>query len=72
MKILKATWFTTANGELVGIVMGTDDVTGERKAYVGIGDGANEATDMQRIAETGGKLTPSVAQEVSDYFLKGT
>ena len=49
MKILKTTWFSTAKGT-IGIVLGEDSVTKEKKAYIGIGDGENPNVDSLYIA----------------------
>ena len=56
MKINDVFWFTPATGECIGIVYGTDDVTGERKAYIGVGNGINEEEDIALIAKTGAKF----------------
>jgi hypothetical protein len=58
MKINDATWFTQM-GDVgcIGIVFCEDEHTGEKKAYIGCGDGFNEQADMEGIVNTGGKLT---------------
>ena len=55
MKLLDVVWF---NGErLIGMVVGEDEVTGEKKAYIGIGAGGSEAHDSQHILERGVPFT---------------
>ena len=45
MKEIKTFWFTNFT-EVVGIVVGEDEVTGERKAYVGAASGIDERADI--------------------------
>lgn len=57
MKILDTIWFTEM-GSLrpIGIVIGEDEITGERKAYIGVGNGESEERDSKSIAGTGAKF----------------
>jgi hypothetical protein len=67
MKITDNIWFVSFQG-VVGIVIGEDEVTGERKAYIGIGSGVSIEHDMQMIALDGCKLTPEIAAHVADML----
>lgn len=53
-KIIAVHWFSQS-GPTIGIVTVEDETTGERKAYVGTGDGFDEQADIKRIRELGGK-----------------
>ncbi len=64
MKILKANWFTPMGNTLIGIVYGEDEVTKEKKAYIGIGNGYDEKEDSEHIAETGAKFPADVAEKL--------
>ena len=47
MKQLDTIWFSGL--ETIGIVIGEDEITGERKAYIGTGKGYSEEADIQHI-----------------------
>jgi len=64
MKIIDDIWFTGFRG-IVGIVIGEDDATHERKAYIGVGSGIDLWKDVKTIAENGCKLTPEVAMKIA-------
>lgn len=70
MKIENAIWFTLRTGELLGIVTGTDDMTSEPKAYIGIADGIHERIDMDIICKSGCKISPGDVQKLHQHFLK--
>lgn len=57
MKVLADYWFNDMRGGIVGIVVGEDEVTKERKAYIGTAEGHNQKVDMQSILDTGQKLS---------------
>lgn len=66
MKIIDSVWITSLDIiGCIGIVVGEDEATGERKAYVGYGYGVNEEADAQLISRTGGKLTPEMAAHIA-------
>lgn len=67
MKIIDDIWFTNFQG-IVGIVIGEDEATGERKAYVGIGSGVSVEHDVQIIALLGCPLTPSIAVKIASML----
>ena len=69
MKIEKAVWFSGTNFfGCVGIVMGADELTGKKKAYMGIIGGLDNKQDEKTIAETGSPVNVAVLQEVIDYL----
>ncbi len=62
MKEIKTFWFTNSTG-VIGVVVGEDEVTAERKAYIGISSGGNERADTEMIKNYG--------SPVSQAFLQG-
>ena len=70
MKIIDSIWFNNSLGTM-GIVVGEDEITGKRKAYVGIGRGADQDQDIELIKENGVQLTLSVAEHLVDLLIKG-
>ncbi len=69
MKIIETIWFSGTHGEY-GIVLGEDVITGERKAYLGVHHGSDEAGDQRMIAEGGAKLTRQMAERLLRHFDK--
>ena len=69
MKVLDKLWFTYSQG-CIGIVVGEDDVTGDRIAYIGIGDGADEKVDTEAILAWGNKFSLDTAQWLVSYLAK--
>lgn len=67
MKIIHDVWFNNMLG-VVGIVVGEDEITGERKAYVGVAAGHNLEDDMKLVAELGGKFPLVRAEEIRDLL----
>ena len=63
MNLIDAIWFTTIAGT-VGIVIGEDELTGKRQAYVGIGAGSDERADADYILEWGGRLDPKMVRRI--------
>ena len=61
-------WGWIVLGVVIGIVVGQDDVSGERKAYVGAGQGISRQDDIQSISTYGAKLTPEIAAKIA-YLL---
>ncbi|MCK5021072.1 MAG: hypothetical protein KAS32_28940, partial [Candidatus Peribacteraceae bacterium] len=57
-------WFTQMGGLTVGIVLCTDKVTGEEKAYVGTASEGSEEADAERIMSHGGKFPVDIAQKL--------
>lgn len=69
MKIINAIWFTEmGKTEPIGIIIGQDEITKEKKAYIGTGEGDDEGVDAGHIAECGAKFTHQMAKEISDIL----
>jgi hypothetical protein len=65
MKVTDAFWFTQiGQPSLIGIVIGRDEITQEKKAYIGTAVGLDECLDAERIAEGGAKLRLQTAKEI--------
>ncbi len=56
MNVLEAIWFTTRKAGTVGVIVAEDEVTKERKVYVGQASGLDETTDAQWILDWGVRL----------------
>ena len=56
MKVLKEVWFNNSTGT-VGIIVGEDTATHERKAYVGVAEGVDQPSDIVHISKHGTKLS---------------
>lgn len=69
MKVNGVMWFTGMYGN-VGIVLGEDAITGERKAYIGVHKGRDEKSDTEMIAAGGTKLTRGAAERILKHFDK--
>ena len=69
MKVLETLWFTNTQG-CIGIVVGEEDVTGDKKAYIGIGNGASEKEDTEAILAWGTKFSLDTAQRLVSYLTK--
>ena len=70
MKISETLWFTAMNG-FIGIVLGEDSITGERKAYIGPHYGRDEADDQRLVTEGGASFTRAHAEQILKHFDKG-
>ncbi len=68
MKVIETLWFTNING-VIGIVIGEEDVTGDRKAYIGPAPGTDEKEDAEQIIAWGNKFSFDTAQRIL-FFLK--
>ncbi len=69
MKIMEVLWFTGMYGN-IGIVLGEDSTTEERKAYIGVHRGQHEASDQEMIVAGGSKLTREHAARILKHFDK--
>jgi len=69
MKIIETLWFTGMYGSC-GLVLGEDSITGERKAYIGVHLGRDEASDQRLIVSGGSKLTRATAERILRHFDK--
>ena len=56
-------WFTGLKG-CVGIVIGEDEYTGKRQAYIGAANGHNEKVDTEAITACGNSLSVAVLKEI--------
>ena len=69
MNIKKTVWFSGFNiPGLIGIVMGVDEVTGKKKAYMGFSTGSNEKFDEKLIATSGSPVNAAALQEIVNYL----
>lgn len=69
MKILKTIWFTQMiSPQTIGIVIGEDEKTGERKAFIGAGHGVNEKEDAVFISSYGAKVHLTQAEELAELI----
>ncbi len=64
MKINHATWFTLRTGQCIGIVVGEDEVTKKKKAYIGTGKGIDEEADKKKIVEQGTSVSILAVEEI--------
>ncbi len=73
MKILliKTLWFTNSKG-CIGIVLGEDSVTGEKKGYISQCRGDNERQDTHDITRNGSKFTKETAEKIFNHFKGGS
>jgi len=72
MKIIDSVWITSLSLiGCIGIVIGEDEETGKRKAYVGLGYGLSEQANAEKIARDGGKLTAEMAARIADLLSEG-
>lgn len=69
MKIIGTVWFTNMDGHCIGIVTIENDI-GERKAYIGLGEGRDEEVDAQHIAENGAPVYKAFIRGVLDMLNK--
>ena len=69
MKILDAIWFTQMDStKCIGIILGVDDITGEEKAFIGIGKGVSEEDDVTHISEWGSKFPKEIASRILSFL----
>ncbi len=70
MKIEKVKWFKPANlhPSCIGIVLGVDELTGEKKGYIGLARGQDEEKDKLLIVAAGAPLTTTDIKEISAYL----
>lgn len=63
MEIVDKLWISTERGAL-GIVVGNDKVTGERKAYIALIAGHDEDIDANYVLENGSRFPIEFAQRL--------
>ena len=56
LKVLDAVWYTQMGGPVIGIVMCEEIATGNKKSYIGTGDGISAESDARSIAMYGAKF----------------
>lgn len=69
MKVIDSLWFTNFDG-CIGIIVIEEDVTGDRKAYIGPASGKDEKTDTEKVLAWGNKFSIGTAERIL-HFLKG-
>jgi len=70
MKVIETLWFTNLDG-VVGIVIIEEDVTGDRKAYIGSADGHDTKADTDKILAFGNKFSLDTAQRIEHHLTNG-
>lgn len=72
MKITDTLWFSPGNIAtlpiIIGIVLGVDEVTGEKKAYIGNVVPTTPENDIKHIAEYGAPFTGYDAIKALKHF----
>jgi len=63
MKIIDALWFTNIDG-CIGIIVIEEDVTGDRKAYIGSARGKDQKVDTEKILAWGNKFSIDTAERI--------
>ena len=63
MKIIETLWFNSFGGT-VGIVVGEEDITKDRKAYIGPASGLNEKEDTDHIISFGLPFSLDTAKRI--------
>ena len=63
MKKIDAIWFSVGE-HCIGIVIGEDELTKERKAYIGVGHGVDEAYDSEAILNYGTPVSASTLDHI--------
>ena len=67
MRPIHVYWFTCMTGT-IGVVVGEDTVTKEKKAYIGVAGGFNEEADTKIVMERGAPLSLGWLLEVANYL----
>jgi len=70
VKAIDSMWFTNIHGT-VGIVIIEEDVTGDRKAYIGVVPGEDKKADTEAIIAWGNKFSLNTAQRIERFLKKG-
>lgn len=69
MKVLETIWLTGMYGH-VGIVLGEDSITGERKVYIGVHRGQDEGSDRELIVSGGSKVPGQMIDRIQRHLNK--
>lgn len=59
-KVCNSWWYSTLNGNTIGIVKTIDENTNEIKFRIGLADGIDELADQERIKAYGARFYPEV------------
>ena len=62
MKLIHVVWFTRE--KCFGIAVGEDEITKERKAYIGIVPGIRAEVDAKNILENGARVYAPMLEEI--------
>lgn len=65
MKVVEVQWFSNPQG-YIGIVIGEDNQTKERKAYISSVSGEDEAADTRYVLDWGAKFPLAMMQRLVD------
>ena len=69
MKIIETLWFTNKDG-CIGIVVGEEDITGDRKAYIGPASGTDVKADTEAILAWGTKFSLDTTERIHYHLTK--
>ena len=64
MKVIEKIWFTNIKGT-AGLVIIEEDVTHDRKGYIGVVDGEDEEADTQSLLAWGQKFSLRFAEDIA-------
>jgi len=71
MKVLADYWFNDMRGGTVGFILAQDEMTGEKKVYIGTVEGHNQAVDRESILDGGQKLPLSFLEGLVKWLKPG-
>lgn len=71
MKVVDTLWFTSMKG-CIGIVTIEEDVTGDRKAYIGSVSGRNAKVDTEDIIALGNPFSLDTITRLQHFLIKET
>ena len=67
MKIEHVYWFSPGTGH-IGVVIGEDNVTKEKKAYIGVVGGFDLEADTKTVEKLGQRLTRELLLEMAEHL----
>lgn len=71
VKVLESIWFTNNQGGTTGIII-VEEVTGDRKAYIGVGNGIDEKADIEDILAWGSEFSLDTTEKIHHYLTKSS
>lgn len=71
MKIIDDIWFYHS-GATFGVIIGENEATRERRAYIGVVPGHDIKADTQSILKHGYKITPRIIERIQHGLKPGT